>query len=124
MAAVTEVLYIISYISNTLLCNLGNNYRVFLLLLYLVVDRPSPLLWVPTETLGRALKSCQSVLEGGPVPDSNRGYFHSALGTTVRVLDSILYLNSKRINPLARTSFLYYCSSPPKNLIFTIILYE
>ncbi|KAL7381001.1 hypothetical protein ABVT39_026873 [Epinephelus coioides] len=52
----------------------------------------SPLLWVPTETLGRALKSCQSVLEGGPQPDLNQSYFQSAVQTTVRVLDSILYL--------------------------------
>ncbi|XP_045917946.1 serine/threonine-protein kinase ATR isoform X1 [Micropterus dolomieu] len=53
---------------------------------------PSPLLWVPTETLGRALKSCQSVLEGGPQPISNQNYFLSAVQTTVGVLDSILYL--------------------------------
>ncbi|XP_049452852.1 serine/threonine-protein kinase ATR [Epinephelus fuscoguttatus] len=52
----------------------------------------SSLLWVPTETLGRALKSCQSVLEGGPQPDLNQSYFQSAVQTTVRVLDSILYL--------------------------------
>ncbi|XP_032356106.1 serine/threonine-protein kinase ATR [Etheostoma spectabile] len=53
---------------------------------------PSPLLWVPTETLGRALKSCQSVLERGPEPGLNQNYFQSAVQTTVRVLDSILYL--------------------------------
>uniref|UniRef100_UPI0037E75C66 serine/threonine-protein kinase ATR n=1 Tax=Semicossyphus pulcher TaxID=241346 RepID=UPI0037E75C66 len=53
---------------------------------------PSPLLWAPTETLGRALKSCQSVLEGGARPVSNQDYFQSAVKTTVRVLDSILYL--------------------------------
>ncbi|KAM7403386.1 hypothetical protein PAMA_004031 [Pampus argenteus] len=51
-----------------------------------------PLLWVSTETLGRALKSCQSVLEGGAELDSNRNYYQSAVQTTVRVLDSILYL--------------------------------
>ncbi|XP_070697802.1 serine/threonine-protein kinase ATR [Pempheris klunzingeri] len=53
---------------------------------------PSPLLWVPTETLGRALKSCQSVLEGGAQPVSNQNYFQSAIQSTVEVLDSILYL--------------------------------
>ncbi|XP_031703455.1 serine/threonine-protein kinase ATR [Anarrhichthys ocellatus] len=53
---------------------------------------PSALLWVPSETLGRALKSCQSVLDGGPQPDSNHSYFQSAFRTTVKVLDSILYL--------------------------------
>ncbi|XP_056250377.1 serine/threonine-protein kinase ATR [Seriola aureovittata] len=52
----------------------------------------SPPLWVPSETLGRALKSCQSVLEGGSQPVSNQNYFQSALQTTVGVLDSILYL--------------------------------
>ncbi|XP_071354256.1 serine/threonine-protein kinase ATR [Trachinotus anak] len=52
----------------------------------------SPPLWVPTETLGRALKSCQSVLEGGSQPVSNQSYFQSAVQTTVRVLDSVLYL--------------------------------
>uniref|UniRef100_A0A8C3AWJ2 Serine/threonine-protein kinase ATR n=1 Tax=Cyclopterus lumpus TaxID=8103 RepID=A0A8C3AWJ2_CYCLU len=56
---------------------------------------PSPLLWVPTETLGRALQSCQTVLDGGPLPDLNRNYFQSALRTTFRILDSILYLTSK-----------------------------
>lgn len=58
----------------------------------------SPLLWVPTETLSRALKSCQSVLEGGSQPVSNRSYFQSAVQITVRVLDSILYLTSKDLN--------------------------
>ncbi|XP_044022250.1 serine/threonine-protein kinase ATR [Siniperca chuatsi] len=53
---------------------------------------PSPLLWVPTETLGRALKSCQSVFEGGAQSVSNQNYFQSAVQTTVGVLDSILYL--------------------------------
>lgn len=59
-------------------------------------DSPPHLLWVPTETLGRALKSCQSVLEGGPQPDMNQSYFQSALRTTVGILDSILYLTSRR----------------------------
>ncbi|XP_044230797.1 serine/threonine-protein kinase ATR [Thunnus albacares] len=53
----------------------------------------SPLLWVSTETLGRALKSCQSVLEGGADPLSNQSYYQSAVQTAVRVLDSILYLS-------------------------------
>ncbi|CAJ1074374.1 serine/threonine-protein kinase ATR [Xyrichtys novacula] len=52
----------------------------------------SPLLWVPAETLGRVLKHCQSVLEGGAQPISNQDYFKSAYKTTVGVLDSILYL--------------------------------
>ncbi|XP_068435941.1 serine/threonine-protein kinase ATR isoform X2 [Clinocottus analis] len=53
---------------------------------------PAPLLWVPAETLGRALQSCQTVLDGGPLPDLNQSYFHSAVRTTLRVLDSIIYL--------------------------------
>ncbi|KAF3845218.1 hypothetical protein F7725_008381, partial [Dissostichus mawsoni] len=52
----------------------------------------SPLLWLPTETLGRSLKSCQAVLERGPLPASNQDYFQSAVRATVRVLDSVLYL--------------------------------
>ncbi|KAM9341615.1 serine/threonine-protein kinase ATR [Symphorus nematophorus] len=56
---------------------------------------PSPLLWVPTETLGRALKSCQSVSEGGAQPESNQDYFQSAVQTTVGILDSVLYLTTK-----------------------------
>ncbi|XP_029349910.1 serine/threonine-protein kinase ATR [Echeneis naucrates] len=52
----------------------------------------SPLLWVPPETLGRTMKSCQSVLEGGSQPVSNQKYFQSAVQATVGVLDSILYL--------------------------------
>ncbi len=56
---------------------------------------PSPLVWVPTETLGRALKSCQSVLEGGAEPVSNQNFFQSAVQTTFGVLDSILYLTSE-----------------------------
>ncbi|XP_056281623.1 serine/threonine-protein kinase ATR isoform X2 [Pseudoliparis swirei] len=53
---------------------------------------PPLLLWVPAETLGRALQSCQTVLDGGPLPDLHQSYFQSALRTTFRVLDSILYL--------------------------------
>ncbi|TKS86882.1 Serine/threonine-protein kinase atr [Collichthys lucidus] len=52
----------------------------------------SRLLWVPPETLGRALKSCQSVLEEGAQPVSNQAFFQSAVRTTVAILDSILYL--------------------------------
>ncbi|KAM3594960.1 uncharacterized protein V6R79_015962 [Siganus canaliculatus] len=53
---------------------------------------PTPLLWMPTETLGRALKSCQSVLEGDGKHVSNQMYFQSAVQATVSILDSILYL--------------------------------
>lgn len=59
------------------------------------VNSPSPLLWVPAETLGRALKSCQIVLEGNSQAVTNQTYFQSAVQITVRVLDSILYLTSK-----------------------------
>ncbi|XP_035466143.2 serine/threonine-protein kinase ATR [Scophthalmus maximus] len=52
----------------------------------------SPPLWLPTETLGRALKSCQTVLEGGSQPVSDQNYFQSSVQTTVEVLDSIVYL--------------------------------
>lgn len=53
---------------------------------------------MPTETLGRALKSCQLVLEGKSQAVTNQTYFQSAVQTTVRVLDSILYLTSKDIH--------------------------
>ncbi|CAB1433197.1 unnamed protein product [Pleuronectes platessa] len=52
----------------------------------------SPPLWVSSETLGRALKSCQSVLEGGSQPVTSQKYFQSAVQTTVEVLDSIVFL--------------------------------
>uniref|UniRef100_A0AAQ5WXF9 Serine/threonine-protein kinase ATR n=1 Tax=Amphiprion ocellaris TaxID=80972 RepID=A0AAQ5WXF9_AMPOC len=55
----------------------------------------SPLLWVSTETLGRVLKSCQSVLEGGSQSVSNQSYFQSAVQATIRVLDAVIYLTSK-----------------------------
>ncbi|XP_034530392.1 serine/threonine-protein kinase ATR [Notolabrus celidotus] len=58
--------------------------------------RPSPLLWVPSETLGRVMKSCQCVLEGGAQPVTNQDYFKSACKTTVEILDSILYLTMTR----------------------------
>lgn len=72
-------------------------------------DSPPHLLWVPTETLGRALRGCQLVLEGGPLPDSNQIFFQSALHTTVRILDSIVYLTS--IHTLSRyTQFIFNSS--------------
>ncbi|KAM3870953.1 serine/threonine-protein kinase ATR [Diretmus argenteus] len=52
----------------------------------------SPLLWVSPETLGRTLKSCQSILEGGAKPVSDHAHIQSAVQNTVKVLDSILYL--------------------------------
>ncbi|XP_058471109.1 serine/threonine-protein kinase ATR isoform X2 [Solea solea] len=56
----------------------------------------SPLLWVSTETLSRALKSCHSVLEGDTQTVSNQDYFQSAVQMTVKVLDSIVYLTMSR----------------------------
>ncbi|KAK0130626.1 Serine/threonine-protein kinase atr [Merluccius polli] len=53
---------------------------------------PSSLLWVTAETLGRALKSCQSLLEGGAKSSSSHTHVQSAFQSTVMVLDSILYL--------------------------------
>ncbi|KAM4625275.1 serine/threonine-protein kinase ATR [Polymixia lowei] len=53
---------------------------------------PSHLLWVSAETLGRALKSCQSILEKGVKPDPSHAHIQSAAQNTVRVLDSTLYL--------------------------------
>ncbi|KAM9356452.1 serine/threonine-protein kinase ATR isoform 2-T2 [Pholidichthys leucotaenia] len=58
----------------------------------------SSLLWVPTETLGQVLKSCQSVLEGGSQSVSNQSYLRSAVQTTIRALDSILYLKMSSQN--------------------------
>lgn len=80
-------------------------------------------MWVPTETLGRALKSCQSVLEGGPDPDMNQNYFQSAFQTTVGILDSILYLTSRHtqthrnnllVLPSAETSVFVLHSRQPE----------
>ncbi|KAM6960680.1 serine/threonine-protein kinase ATR [Aplochiton taeniatus] len=51
----------------------------------------SPLLWVSMETLGRALTSCQAVLEGA-TPDPDHAHVQTAVQLTVRVLDAILYL--------------------------------
>uniref|UniRef100_A0A3Q3RIZ1 Serine/threonine-protein kinase ATR n=1 Tax=Mastacembelus armatus TaxID=205130 RepID=A0A3Q3RIZ1_9TELE len=59
---------------------------------------PSPAIWAPTETLGRALKSCQSVLEGNSRPVSSQNYFKSAIQSVVGILDSILYLTMSRQN--------------------------
>ncbi|XP_014835118.1 PREDICTED: serine/threonine-protein kinase ATR isoform X1 [Poecilia mexicana] len=63
-----------------------------------------PLVWVSTETMGRGLKSCQSVLEGASRPVSRQEYFKSAFQSTIRVLDSVLYLtlNSQIENGLQR----------------------
>lgn len=60
-------------------------------------DSRSRLLWVPAETLGRALRSCQLVLEGSAQPVSNQNYFQSAVQTTVGILDSVLYLTSRDV---------------------------
>nr|XP_057946886.1 serine/threonine-protein kinase ATR isoform X2 [Doryrhamphus excisus] len=51
-----------------------------------------PLLWVSAENLGRSLKSCQSVLEGGAKPVSNQNYYQSAVQITIGVLDCVIYL--------------------------------
>ncbi|KAM4723913.1 serine/threonine-protein kinase ATR [Anableps anableps] len=51
-----------------------------------------PLIWVSTETMGRVLKSCHSVLDGASRPVSHQDYFKSAFQSTIRVLDSTLYL--------------------------------
>ncbi|XP_054652391.1 serine/threonine-protein kinase ATR isoform X2 [Dunckerocampus dactyliophorus] len=51
-----------------------------------------PLLWVSAENLGRSLKSCQSVLEGGIKSVSNQNYYESAIQITIGVLDCIIYL--------------------------------
>ncbi|XP_030212900.1 serine/threonine-protein kinase ATR [Gadus morhua] len=69
------------------------------LLLHLVAlcttpTSPSPLLWVTVETLGRALKSCQSLLEGRAKSNSSQSLVQSAFQSTLTVLDSILYLTS------------------------------
>lgn len=50
------------------------------------------------ETLGRVLKSCQSVLEGGADVVSDRAHVQCAVQNTVRVLDSVLYLTGKNTN--------------------------
>uniref|UniRef100_A0A7N8WRQ2 Serine/threonine-protein kinase ATR n=1 Tax=Mastacembelus armatus TaxID=205130 RepID=A0A7N8WRQ2_9TELE len=46
----------------------------------------------------RALKSCQSVLEGNSRPVSSQNYFKSAIQSVVGILDSILYLTMSRQN--------------------------
>ncbi|MEQ2267092.1 hypothetical protein XENORESO_001563 [Xenotaenia resolanae] len=56
------------------------------------ISSSCPLVWVSTETMGRVLKSCQSVLEGASRPVSHQDYFKSAFQSTIRILDSILYL--------------------------------
>uniref|UniRef100_A0A3Q3JBB0 Serine/threonine-protein kinase ATR n=1 Tax=Monopterus albus TaxID=43700 RepID=A0A3Q3JBB0_MONAL len=75
-------------------------------------SNPSAPIWVPTETLGTALKSCQSVLEGSSQPITNQSYFHSAVCTVVGVLDSILYMTSKDIHThMQNTVNISYSSS-------------
>ncbi|XP_054597718.2 serine/threonine-protein kinase ATR isoform X1 [Nothobranchius furzeri] len=50
------------------------------------------LAWLSPGTLGRMLKSCQSVLEGASPPVSDQDYFHAAFRATVSILDSVLFL--------------------------------
>ncbi|XP_076013772.1 serine/threonine-protein kinase ATR [Genypterus blacodes] len=78
--------------SETLSALKGLNLIFHLAALCASPTSPSPLLWVSTETLGRSLKSCQSVLEGASKPVSNQDYFQSAAKDTVSILDSIIYL--------------------------------
>uniref|UniRef100_A0A667ZDZ5 Serine/threonine-protein kinase ATR n=1 Tax=Myripristis murdjan TaxID=586833 RepID=A0A667ZDZ5_9TELE len=59
------------------------------LILHLAALCSSP---TSTETRGRALKSCQSVLEGGADVVSDHAHIQSVVQNTVRVLDSVLYL--------------------------------
>ncbi|XP_077396162.1 serine/threonine-protein kinase ATR isoform X2 [Festucalex cinctus] len=56
--------------------------------------RQPQLLWVSTENLGRTLRSCRSVLEGGATPVSNQNYYESAVQIALRVLDCVLYLTA------------------------------
>ena len=67
---------------------------------------------MPPETLGRALRGCQLVLEGGPPPDSNQNFFQSALQTTCGILDSIIYLTSTH-NSSLYTQFILNSSHGP-----------
>ncbi|KAM9708676.1 serine/threonine-protein kinase ATR isoform 1-T1 [Menidia menidia] len=60
------------------------------------IHSPCHILWFPTETLVNVLKSCQCVLEAASDHVSNQDYFQSALHTTIRVLDSTLYLTFSR----------------------------
>uniref|UniRef100_A0A667ZE05 Serine/threonine-protein kinase ATR n=1 Tax=Myripristis murdjan TaxID=586833 RepID=A0A667ZE05_9TELE len=71
---------------------------LFLFVFFFYFVSPSPLLWVSTETRGRALKSCQSVLEGGADVVSDHAHIQSVVQNTVRVLDSVLYLTGKNTN--------------------------
>ncbi|XP_012731184.2 serine/threonine-protein kinase ATR [Fundulus heteroclitus] len=56
------------------------------------ISTSCPFIWVSTETMGRVLKSCQSLLEGASRPVSHQDHFKSAYQSTIRVIDSILYL--------------------------------
>ncbi|XP_028995716.2 LOW QUALITY PROTEIN: serine/threonine-protein kinase ATR [Betta splendens] len=60
--------------------------------LYSSPTSSSPSVWAPAETLGRALKSCQSVLEGRSQAVTNQNLYRSAVSTTVRILDAVLFL--------------------------------
>lgn len=52
----------------------------------------SPLLWVSTETYGRVLNTCKSVLDGGSKPVENKSYYQSVLQSTIGILDSVIFL--------------------------------
>ncbi|XP_072313429.1 serine/threonine-protein kinase ATR [Eucyclogobius newberryi] len=52
----------------------------------------APLLWLSTETLGRALNTCKSVLDGGGKPVENQNNYQSVLQSTVSILDSVIFL--------------------------------
>ncbi|KAJ0008617.1 hypothetical protein NQD34_016032 [Periophthalmus magnuspinnatus] len=51
-----------------------------------------PLLWVSTETLGRALNTCKSVLDGGGKPVEDQSFYQSVLQSTIGILDSVIFL--------------------------------
>ncbi|KAK7904072.1 hypothetical protein WMY93_016679 [Mugilogobius chulae] len=48
--------------------------------------------WVSTETLGRALNTCKSVLDGGGKPVENQNNYQSVLQSTMGILDSVIFL--------------------------------
>uniref|UniRef100_A0AAV2JJ36 Serine/threonine-protein kinase ATR n=1 Tax=Knipowitschia caucasica TaxID=637954 RepID=A0AAV2JJ36_KNICA len=49
-------------------------------------------IWVTTETLGRALNTCKSLLDGGGKPVENQNYHQSVLQATIGILDSAIFL--------------------------------
>uniref|UniRef100_A0A3P8SXK1 Serine/threonine-protein kinase ATR n=1 Tax=Amphiprion percula TaxID=161767 RepID=A0A3P8SXK1_AMPPE len=73
----------------TILMACSNSVTLFFCCVF--VNSLSPLLWVSTETLGRVLKSCQSVLEGGSQSVSNQSYFQSAVQATIRLAVLFIY---------------------------------